>query len=179
MIEINELKPTDLEPAVELFRRTIPEAFREEGLAALTAEIQQEIEGKRRMLQDALFNERSPIRFLVARMGANLVGMISIGPCNDDIVRCTGGRLKIIPELGSLYVLREYQGQGIASALIKAMANSLADRGIESFCLDSGYRNAQVKWLRKFGQPYSTVQDYWGQGLAHMVWHCEVAHYLS
>ncbi|MCM3628163.1 GNAT family N-acetyltransferase [Paenibacillus glycanilyticus] len=179
MIEIKELMVADLEPAYEVFRRTIPDAFEQEGLGALTDEICQEIESKRLMLNEALFTSGSSVHFLVARKDGDIVGTISIGPCNGDIIQCTGGRLKNVFELGSLYVLREYQGQGIGSALIKGMANSLAERGIENFCLDSGYRHAQIKWLHKFGRPYATVHDYWGLGLDHMVWYCKVSDYVG
>lgn len=179
VIEINELAPSDMDPAYELFRISIPDAFEQEGLAALTDEIQQEIEGKRRMLHDALYTAGAAASFLVARMDGNIVGVISFGPCNNDILKCTDGRLKNVGELGSLYVLPDYQGRGIGSALIKAMANQLAERGIDRFCLDSGYRHAQAKWLHKFGQPYTTVQNYWGPGSAHMVWYCKTVNYVG
>ncbi|UUZ87109.1 GNAT family N-acetyltransferase [Paenibacillus sp. P26] len=179
VIEINELALSDMGPAYEVFRRSIPVAFEQEGLTELTEEIRQEIEGKRRMLHDALFTVGTAVRFLVARMDGNIVGVISFGPCNDDIIKCTDDRLKNVGELGSIYVLPEYQGRGIGSALIKAMANQLAERGIDSFCLDSGYRHAQEKWLQKFGQPYTTVQDYWGPGSVHMVWYCKTADYVG
>ncbi|MGQ7885606.1 GNAT family N-acetyltransferase [Paenibacillus sp. WC2504] len=179
VIEINELALSDMDLAYQVFRRSIPNAFEQEGLVALTEVIAREIEGKRRMLHDALHTVGEAVRFLVARMDDNIVGVISFGPCNDDIIKCTDGRLKNVGELGSLYVLPEYQGRGIGSALIRAMANKLAEQGIDSFCLDSGYRHAQAKWLNKFGQPYTTVQDYWGPGSGHMVWFCKVANYVG
>ncbi|GLX67314.1 GNAT family N-acetyltransferase [Paenibacillus glycanilyticus] len=177
-IEITPFTPADLDSAYHLFKRSIPDTFEKEGLtAAFTDEIQQEVDGKKQMLHDAIVDEAS-VRFLVARMDGNVIGAISIGPCKEDVIRCTEGKLSNILELGSLYVMPEYQGQGIGSALIHEMITSLAERGIEHFCLDSGYRNAQMRWLRKFGKPYVTVQDYWGPDLPHMVWHCNVADYL-
>lgn len=178
-IEIRELTISEIDQAYEVFRHSIPAAFEQEGLVAHTEEIRQELESKRLMLHDALFIERTAVRFLVACMDGNIVGLISSGPCNDDIIKCTGDRLKNGVELGSLYVLPGYQGRGIGSALIKAMVNHLAERGIDSFCLDSGFRHAQVRWLHKFGPPYTTVQDYWGPGSVHMVWYCKVADYVG
>ncbi|WP_339209562.1 GNAT family N-acetyltransferase [Paenibacillus sp. FSL K6-3182] len=88
----------------------------------------------------------SGVRFLVARMDEDVVGTISIEPCNDDIIHCTGDRMKNIFGLDSLYVLREHQCRGIGSASIKGMANCPAKREIESFCPDSGcYRHVPVQ----------------------------------
>ncbi|NBC70221.1 GNAT family N-acetyltransferase [Paenibacillus sacheonensis] len=174
MLEINELAPSDMEHAEELFRRCIPYAFEEEGLVGFHEEIQQELVGKRHRMHDA-FTTGTAVRFLVARMNDTIVGIVSSGPCNADIVKCAGERLKHVCEIGSIYVLPDLQGQGIASALIHAMAGRLAERGIDRFCLDSGFRKAQAKWMHKFGPPCATVQDYWGPGSVHMIWDCSVA----
>nr|WP_283571201.1 GNAT family N-acetyltransferase [Paenibacillus brevis] len=117
--------------------------------------------------------------FLVALLGENIVGTISYGPCGEDILNCTGNALGNVGELGSLYILPEYQGQGIGSVLIRAAANRMASQGIQRFSLDSGYRIAQQKWLNKFGKPYAVVPDYWGAESAHMVWLCEVKNYIG
>ncbi|MNC76709.1 hypothetical protein D3C75_1284870 [compost metagenome] len=69
----------------------------------------------------------------------------------------------------------EYQGQGIGSALIAELMAFLRKQGIAEFCLDSGYRRAQTRWLRKFGEPYAVVKDYWGPDSVHMVWLCTVS----
>jgi GNAT superfamily N-acetyltransferase len=82
-----------------------------------------------------------------------------------------------VGELGSLYVLPSYQGLGVGSTLIKELMAYLSKQGIEQFCLDSGYQRAQVKWLRKFGEPYKVVKDYWGPDSVHMVWLCKVSDY--
>ena len=59
--------------------------------------------------------------------------------------------------------------KGIASALIHALIDYLHMVGVQQFCLDSGYRQAQKKWLRKFGKPYKTIEDYWGKDNDHMI----------
>ena len=88
---------------------------------------------------------------------------------------CTGHQLDAVGELGSLYILPEYQGQGIGSALIGELLEFLREQGIDRFCLDSGYQRAQRRWLQKFGEPYITVKDYWGPDSVHMVWLCTVS----
>jgi len=117
--------------------------------------------------------------FMLAKTGDLVIGTISYGPCGDDIKICTDNQLDAVGEVGSIYVLPEYYGQGVASALIGAMAAYLYQSGVEQFCLDSGYKHAQKRWLRKFGEPYKIAKDYWGEGSDHMIWLCKVIDYVK
>lgn len=191
-IVIAPLAPADREEACRVFERTIPETFAGEGLGHLMEEIREEVDGKKRLVDAALriatdldpLHPRPqaggcPVIFLVARSAREVVGTISFGPCGKEIVECTRHALDDVGELGSLYVLPAHQGQGIGGALIQALAEELKGRGIERFCLDSGYKRAQQKWLRKFGEPYAVAKNYWGPGQDHMVWVCNVENYAS
>lgn len=191
-IVIVPLAPADREEACRVFERTIPEAFAGEGLEHLIEEIREEIEGKNRLVDAALrfepgldplqpwpYEADGDVFFLVARSAREVVGTISFGPCGKEIAECTRHALDDVGELGSLYVLPAYQGQGIGAALIQAMAEELKGRGIERFCLDSGYKRAQQKWLRKFGEPYAVAKNYWGPGQDYLVWLCQVEDYLG
>jgi hypothetical protein len=51
---------------------------------------------------------------------------------------------------------------------------TLQNRGIEEFCLDSGYLSAQKIWRKKFGEPDYLLKDYWGEGYNHMIWRIKV-----
>ncbi|MGN8772301.1 GNAT family N-acetyltransferase [Paenibacillus barengoltzii] len=184
------LTAEDREQACRVFEQTIPEAFAAEGLGHLIEDIREEVDGKRKLVNAALGAAsssdphgkgktagESPVLFLVAKIGREVVGTISFGPCGKETRDCTQHALDEVGELGSLYVLPANQGQGIGAALIEAMAKALQERGIEQFCLDSGYKRAQQKWLRKFGEPYVVAKDYWGPGQDHMVWLCQVEDY--
>lgn len=46
----------------------------------------------------------------------------------------------------------------------------LRNKGIEEFCLDSGYTSAQKIWKKKFGEPDYLLKDFWGAGYDHMIW---------
>jgi hypothetical protein len=50
----------------------------------------------------------------------------------------------------------------------------LEKKGIEEFCLDSGYKSAQKIWINKFGNPQYHLKDYWGKDADHMVWRIQV-----
>ncbi|MNO50757.1 Acetyltransferase (GNAT) family protein [compost metagenome] len=176
-LTINALNPDDLQSVCELFKLSITDAFEHEGLAHLQDDIQKEVETKKRMAETSLDPQNTDTFFLIARIDGAIAGTISFAPCGEDIRVCTGNQLADVGELGSLYILPSFQGQGIGSALIKELVACLKSRGMEEFCLDSGYKRAQRRWLRKFGAPCTVVKDYWGPDSVHMVWLCKVSDY--
>lgn len=173
-------KPTreEIKSAYRVFEVSIRDAFEKAGLGALEEDIHREIVNKKHMLDASLNLQNSGAYFLIAKLGDTVVGTISFGTCGEDIRRCTDNQLQDIGELGSLYILPQYQDRGIGSALIKAMAAWLDKQGIERFCLDSGYKRAQKRWIRKFGTPCKIVEDSWGPGSSHMIWLCNVADFI-
>lgn len=182
LITIQPLTSSDMESAWRVFETSITNAFTQEGLGSLHEDIRDEIEHKKAMLHFALHpdnNKESSVFFLLAKREDTVVGTISYGPCGEEIQECTDHQLNHVGELGSLYVLPEVQGQGIGSALIHALATELQRSEITQFCLDSGYRIAQKKWQRKFGEPYAVAKNYWGEGTDHMVWLCNVKDFAA
>lgn len=176
---IGSLTADDIPEVNRIFAEAITGAFAREDLGHLQEEIGQEVRHKQELAAASLQPGGSDTEFLVARVHGRAAGTVSFGPCGEEIRICTAHELDEIGELGSLYVQPDLQGQGIGSALIEAMLSALAARGIASFCLDSGYRSAQQRWCRKFGQPYKVVEDYWGPGSPHMVWLCQVNEHLK
>ncbi len=175
------IRPThdDMESAYNVFEESITDAFEKEGLGYLNVDIAREIEYKKDLLKFSLENTDSNITFLTAKISDSVIATISFGPCGAEIKECTNNQLDSIGELGSLYVLPNYQGKGVGSALINAMVDYLHILGVEQFCLDSGNKRAQKRWLRKFGEPYKVVKDYWGKNGGHMVWLCKVVDYID
>ncbi|MRN57270.1 GNAT family N-acetyltransferase [Paenibacillus monticola] len=171
-LTIGNLTQADTLSVNQLFEASITDAFEKEGLGHFQDDIQQEIENKKRLVERALDPTTMDTYFLLAKINEVVVGTISYRPCGEDIRICTENELDDVGELGSLYVLPSYQSQGVGSSLIKGMLASLKKQGVDRFCLDSGYKRAQERWLRKFGEPYKTVEDYWGPGSIHMVWLC-------
>jgi Acetyltransferase (GNAT) family. len=175
---ITKLEMNDFESVCHLFDTTVAYAYGKEGIGHLKEEICKEAERKKKMFLDSLVKPESGILFLVAKKEGRVIGSISFAPCGDDIRSCTSHKLDAVGELGSLYILPEFQGRGIGSALIHAMIRHIHSLGIEQFCLDCGYKHAQQKWLRKFGEPDIVAKDYWGKGSDHMVWLCHIKDYL-
>jgi len=83
---------------------------------------------------------------------------------------CTSGDYENLYELGTAFVRPDYQGQGIGNLLLNSMTQVLIDKGINQFCLDSGYSNAQKIWRKKFGEPDYFIKDYWGEDQHHLIW---------
>jgi len=162
-----------------VFELAIKDAFMQEGLETHQEDIQHEINHKQERLANALHAHEPELQFLVARAYDEVIGTISYGPSGPLISECTDGQLKDVGELGSLYILPDYQNRGIGSALIREMVQQLDKQGIEQFCLDSGYRRAQVRWTRKFGPPYAVMKDRWGPDSPHMVWLCQVRDWIK
>jgi len=173
-LTIHPLAPEDEPSACRVFEAAIAEAFKQQGIGHCKSDIFKEIEAKKELVRSSLDPAGSPVTFLVAECKGEVVGAISFGPCGQEIQTCTEHELDGVGELGSLYVLPRAQNQGIGSALIKEMIALLKKRGIDRFCLDSGYLAAQIRWRRKFGEPYKIVEDFWGPDSPHMVWLCEV-----
>lgn len=176
-IIITAPEEADLNSAYEVFEKSIRDAFVCEGLHELKEMMYEEIEYKKKLLMQSVEDSDSENMFLLAKRGDLVIGTISYGPIGKEIRDCTGDSLGHLGELGSLYVLPEYQNRGAGSLLIKALANHLTQSGIEEFCLDSGYKRAQKRWKTKFGQPYRIVRDYWGEGSDHMIWVCRSEDY--
>jgi len=177
-ITIQPLSQHDLTSVKALFDVCIHSTFIQENLLHLSDVCQSEIQYKCALIDDALGPKQRGFRFWVARTNDQIVGIISYGPCGEDIIKASKGTLAHLGEVGSLYVLPEYQNRGVGSALIQAVLVELAREGISQFVLDSGYRLAQARWKRKFGDPWIEIPDYWGPAMPHCVWRCQTAEFL-
>lgn len=166
-LSIIKLTEKDFEGAYEVIKITIPYAY---NLCDLEAdeEVKAMINYKRDLMKQSISNDE-PI-FFIAKHNDKVIGTISFTTCSEDIKICTNNEITDLGEMGGLYILPEYQGKGIGSTLINYLIAYLKKQGIEEVCLESGYKQAQPKWIRKFGEPYVIAKDYWAPGLDNMVW---------
>ncbi len=175
-LRIEKPVSADLESAYTVFELAIALAFDQEGVIE---DATQEIAYKKSLIRQSVEENDSNTVFMVAKLDGRVIGTISFGPCGDDIRKCTNSGLETVGELGGLYVLPEYQGQGVGSALISEMLMYLHNKGVKQFCLDCGLKGAQKRWLRKFGEPYKVAKNYWGKDADHLIWLCDVVDYVQ
>lgn len=182
-IMIRRPNTEDQASAYRMFTASITDAFAQEGLADAAEDIAYEIAHKSDLLRAAIEQSSSASRspgvppaafFLIAEREGEVMGTVSFGPRGEKIQELAGEELNGVGELGSLYVHPNAQNQGIGSKLIAAMVNEIRNRGVETFCLDSGYGKAQERWRRKFGEPHVFAKDYWDVDAHHVIWFCRV-----
>ncbi|GGE63727.1 GNAT family N-acetyltransferase [Priestia taiwanensis] len=163
---------TDIGELHGFFRTVIEDTFAKNGLADLVHDIEGEIEGKKKCLKSD-FDSKGEERYFLLGIDSEsnkIIGSIEYGPAREIVVKETNGELKDVVEVGTVFVLPDYQKNGIGTLMWNEVLRTLSNRGIHEFCLDSGYTTAQKIWGRKFGMPDYLLKDYWGEGHDHMIW---------
>lgn len=163
---------TDVDELQQLFWLSITDAFAQDGIDDSPA-IKEEVEKQMRFVQQDFASQGQEVYFLLARTNEKIVGTIAYSKPNDLIQQNLPYDLKNVPEITSVYVLPEYQGQGVGSLLFQAMLQTLHRKKVEVFCLDGGYKKSQRFWMNKLGNPTVVLKNYWGHGLDHMIWYCK------
>ena len=169
-IEISRPKLEDVELINEFFQIVIRDTFERNGISDLVDIIVEEIEDKRRYLNQDIESYGKNRYFLIAKEDDKIVGSIEYGPSNELIDLCTNGELKEIFEIGTVFVHPDYQKKGIGSRLLDLIFKELRTNDIKEVCFDSGYKSAQRIWIKKFGKPEYHLKNYWGDDADHMIW---------
>ncbi len=169
-IHIRRPQPGDVKKLHNFFELVVRDTFAREGLAHMTEDMEKEIFEKKSILKEDLESNGKKRYFLIALIDGEIVGTIEYGPTGSIILDCTRGELEGVVEVGTAFVNPSYQRQGIGTLMLNAICLTLLGRNIDEFCLDSGYKNAQRVWKRKFGEPAYIIKDYWGEGYDHMIW---------
>lgn len=145
-VEIRRPNSDDLEELHSFFRIVITNTFKDEGLSQLSDDIENEINTKKQYLKND-FDSNGEKRYFLLAIDTNndkIIGTIEVGPASTLINSCTGGVLKDLYEIGTVFILPEYQKKGIGSFLLHTMFLTLLSRGITEYCLDSGDRKSVV-----------------------------------
>ena len=164
-VAIRRPNSDDLEELHLFFRIVITNTYKDEGLSQQLDDIENEINMKKQYLKTD-FDSNGEKRYFLLAIDTNndkIIGTIEVGPASTLITSCTNGVLKDLYEIGTVFILPDYQRKGIGSLLLHTMFLTLLSRGITEFCLDSGYRKAQSIWTKKFGEPSYVLKDYWGK----------------
>lgn len=168
----------EIDSVNEFFELVLRDTFERNGVSDLVETMAEEIADKRRCLKQDLDSNGEHRYFLIITLDNQVVGSIEYGPSNDLIITSANGELKDLVEIGTVFVHPKYQKKGIGNLMLTHILNELKDKGIQEFCLDSGYKSAQKIWTNKFGEPEYHLKDYWGEGADHMVWRVKVSEVL-
>jgi GNAT superfamily N-acetyltransferase len=177
-IEIRRPKLEDIKQLHEFFRTVIVDTFTKEGIGDKVEDLANEIHIKEKYLETDLESNGEKRYFLIALDGEKIIGSIEYGPASDLIRDHIKEHPKELIEVGTVFVHPDYQRNGVGKLLLKNMFITLKNKGIVEFYLDSGYRNAQKIWLKKFGQPDCWLKDYWGKEFDHLIWKIRVSDWI-
>ncbi|MDX5475067.1 MAG: GNAT family N-acetyltransferase [Bacillaceae bacterium] len=173
-VEIRRPRVEDIKQLKKFFSIVIKDTFYKEGIGEKLNDLKDEIIGKENYLESDFESNGEKRFFLIALVEEKIIGSIEFGPASDLICECTKNKFKGLVEVGTVFVLPNYQKNGIGNLLLNKMYSTLHNKGIEEFCLDSGYSNAQKIWKKKYGKPDYWLKDYWGKGHDHMIWKIRV-----
>lgn len=163
-------------PEIDLLIETVlKDNWIKNDLMELKDGLAEEIEMKKSFIDAFVNGDENARTFLMARLHGEIVGIIEHGPVNDTIKSCEDKELNRIQEVGTVFVLPEYQGVGLGKRLMDAITERLVKLGETAFCIDSGYKTAQPIWTHLYGEPLYLMKDYWGPGGDHMVWKVPIA----
>jgi GNAT superfamily N-acetyltransferase len=174
-VEIRRPRIEYIKELHSLFRIVITDTFIKEGIGEKLKDLNDEIEGKEKYLESDFESNGEKRYFLIALCGNKIIGSIEYGPASNLICKITNNAFKELVEVGTVFVHPDYQRMGVGNLLLNKMYSTLKSKGIEEFCLDSGYKIAQKIWKRKFGEPDYLLEDYWDKGSDHMIWRIRVS----
>jgi len=178
-VEIRRPRIEDIKELNSFFRIVITDTFIKEGLGERLNDINDEVEVKEKYLESDFESNGEKRYFKIALDGDKIIGSIEYGPASDLISNCTNNAFKELIEVGTVFVHPEYQRMGVGNLLLNTMYFNLQNKGIEEFCLDSGYINAQKIWKKKFGDPNYLLKDYWDKGYDHMIWRIKASDWVK
>lgn len=171
---IRRPKIEDINQLKEFFATVIIDTFTKEGIGEKLDEIKDEIKVKEKYIESDFISNGEKRFFWIALDGDKIIGSVEFGPASDLICDCTNNNFKELLEVGTVFVLPDYQGNGVGNLLLNKMYSTLLNNRVNEFCLDSGYTKAQKIWKKKFGEPDYWLKDYWGKGYDYMIWKIKV-----
>lgn len=163
-VEIEPLKPQDIDKAKSLVKTVIEDSFQGEGLDLNT--FKNEVEGEISSVQSKFDQIHSGnYHLLVAKLGNEIVGTVGYGTLGKPVQEALAKldhTPSLLVEVMSLYINPAYQGKGIGSQLFKAVLDQLIKEGYKYYCLSTGYQKGKSFWGKKLGEPDVVLDRYYG-----------------
>ncbi len=151
------------------FLKTIQHTFKKEGIQGDFQMIEREVQTLVDNLQKDYNSNGQAEYHLIAKNDQSIIGTIAYGKANS-IIESHLPVKKLPPEIKSVYIDPAYQGKGIGTRLFTQIISEMQNKGLATFCLDSGYTNAQRFWKNKLGDPKIVLTDYWAKDNHHLIW---------
>jgi len=152
----------------EFFKIVISDTARREGIT-ISDFVDEEVKEKIKYCND-YFKKMDNISILIAIDGEKIIGSISSSYCNLDIKNVIKDIKKDSMKIGTVYIHPSYQRRGIGKILLNEMYKILKAKNVEEFYLDSGYKSAQVYWIKNLGKPFFRAKNYWSPGIDNFIW---------
>ncbi len=171
---IRKATAEDAKVIKNIFRTTLENEFKSEGLKIDHPMVKEEILEKEQFVDRELGNINSGYLVFVAELEGELVAIMSYGPVNQDTLNCLKKDKLDGYEIANAYVLPEFQNMGIAKSLRKEILSEMKSRNIKEYYLDSGFSRAQQVWKKVYGEPTFIAKDYWGKGIDNWIWKVNV-----
>ena len=184
-VTISKVYAQDADEVKRLFKTVLVDLYKREGiLERFKEELNSELETKAQQLDESirihsetLDNDQWPL-YLVAKKDGRCVGTIALTQPNhlitDHIESVNDLSTKTALEISSVLVLPEYQGSGVGLKLLAAAKAILKTAAFDHFYLDCGYTQSQPYWQRQLGEPSFVLENFWGEGIHHMIWDCKL-----
>ena len=154
------------------FDYTISETFKIEGVyESHYDDYIEEVEYQLNQIKNDLASNGSDEYFLIAKSDGKIVGTIGYGSPNSVIKKYHTDELG---EIKAVYINPLYQRKKVGSKLFASMISYLKSRHITHFVLDCGYSKSQTFWIKKLGEPYLFLKDYYAEDSHHMIWESSV-----
>ena len=176
--QIVQAQPADLDQILLVLTTAVTDNFRTEGVLESKADdLREEIEAQ---IETVKLSYVDPDEyFLVARHENKVIGTAAFGCVNSVIKTNLDLDYSNIPEIKSVYILPEFQKQGIGKLFFKHLITELNRRRITSFVLDCGYQHSLSYWRKLLGEPELTLKDHYGDMIHHLIWYQPVNKYLT
>lgn len=173
-IDVARFSPNDFDDVVNFLEYAITDTFNKEGIGHLRDEIKNEVNSKIAYLNKDIETNGDDLFFLIAKQNHKIVGTIEYSPLSQLITENTNGEFTGLNKVGTIYVHPDIQRMGIGSKMLLSMMDELKNRGVNNYCLDTGYNTALAIWTKLFGSALYTLNNYWGDGQHHSIWHLSV-----
>jgi len=118
-----------------LFWEVIKDTYYREGFHHFSEQMKEILVEKKKYLDTDFSSNGTDRYFLIAELDQQIVGTIESGPSSKLLNECTNNKYKNTIELGTVFVVPEYQKLGIGSLLMNAMCKKLADENVNEICL--------------------------------------------